>query len=128
MKIYLPLIGTLLLSACAGNYTFNSNLNGEAIDEYFKASDVTVFNEGEQPRSPYELKGLVEGESCQVGADDAPASIVEARTIARRAAADKGANAIMVKKCAVFEERTETCFSRAFCVAQAISLTNSTQQ
>ncbi|WP_028772271.1 Rcs stress response system protein RcsF [Shewanella waksmanii] len=127
MKITLPLLCTLLLSACAGNYTFNSNLNGEAIDEYFKASDVSVFNEGEQPRTPYELKGMVEGETCQISLNDAPASIVEARTIARRAAADKGANGMIVKKCMLFEERTESCYSRAFCVAQAISL-NTTEQ
>lgn len=113
-----PLV--LLLSACAGDYKFNTNLDGEAIDEYFKASDVTVFEGNSHPTVPYEIIGLVEGETCQESANDAPASISEARTLARRAAADKGANGILIKKCMVFEEQGQACFSRAVCVGQAI--------
>ena len=115
-----PLV--LLLSACAGDYKFNTNLDGEAIDEYFKASDVAVFEGNIHPSVPFDIIGLVEGETCQEGANDAPASISEARTLARRAAADKGANAILIKKCMVFEEQTQACFSRAVCVGQAIKI------
>jgi len=113
-----PLV--LLLSACAGDYKFNTNLDGEAIDEYFKASDVAVFEGNTHPSVPFDIIGLVEGETCQEGANDAPASISEARTLARRAAADKGANAILIKKCMVFEEQGQGCFSRAVCIGQAI--------
>ncbi|WP_394147471.1 Rcs stress response system protein RcsF [Shewanella atlantica] len=121
-----PLV--LLLSACAGDYTFNSNLDGEAIDEYFKASDVVVFEGNSHPTAPYEIIGLVEGETCQEGANDAPASIREARTLARRAAADKGANAILIKKCMVFEEQGQGCFSRAVCIGQAIKTPETDKQ
>ncbi|ABV36052.1 lipoprotein, putative [Shewanella sediminis HAW-EB3] len=113
-----PLV--LLLSACAGDYKFNTNLDGEAIDDYFKASDVAVFEGNTHPSVPYEIIGLVEGETCQESVNDAPASISEARTLARRAAADKGANAILIKKCMVFEEKSQACISRAICVGQAI--------
>ncbi|WP_299787773.1 Rcs stress response system protein RcsF [uncultured Shewanella sp.] len=121
-----PLV--LLLSACAGDYQFNTNLDGEAINEYFKASDVTVYEGNTEPVVPYETIGLVEGETCQEGANDAPASISEARTLARRAAADKGANAILIKKCMVFEEQGQGCFSRAVCIGQAIKMPETDNQ
>ncbi len=110
----------LLLSACAGEYKFNSNLNTEAIDDYFKASNVTVYNNASTPKLPYEIIGLIEAETCQEQANDAPANISQARTKARRATADKGANGLIIKKCMLIKEQTEGCFSRAVCVGQAI--------
>ncbi|MFT5705584.1 MAG: RcsF protein [Shewanella sp.] len=109
----------LLVSGCAGEYKFNSNLSGEAIDDYFKVSDVTVY-ENSLPSGNFERKGLVEGESCQIAANDAPANIVEARTKARRSAADKGANGLIIKTCFVATEQTQQCISNAICIGQAI--------
>ncbi|NRB24011.1 Rcs stress response system protein RcsF [Shewanella sp.] len=120
MKTLLISALVLLLSACAGEYKFNSNLNGEAIDDYFKASDITVYDNTTAPNLPYEIIGLVEGETCQEQANDAPAAISEARTLARRAAADKGANGLVIKNCLVFEEQDQGCISRAICIGQAI--------
>lgn len=113
-------ITVLLLSGCAGDYAFNSNLSGQAIDDYFKVGDVVLYQEGTQPSTTYEIKGLVEGESCQERANDVPASIVEARTNARRSAAELGANGLIIKRCVMFEEATKTCATRALCVGQAI--------
>lgn len=113
-------ITVLLLSGCAGDYAFNSNLSGQAIDDYFKVGDVVLYQQGMQPSTTYEVKGLVEGESCQERANDVPASIADARTIARRAAAEKGANGLIVKQCVMFEEATKACVTRALCVGQAI--------
>lgn len=110
----------LLLGGCAGEYTFNSNLDGQAINDYFAVTDVVLYQEGSQPSEVYEVKGLVEGESCQARVNDVPASISEARTAARRAAADKGANGLLVKRCLMFEEATQACVTRAICVGQAI--------
>ena len=124
MKYLLPSALLLVLSGCAGDYTFNSNLDSDAINDYFKASDVTVYEGALQPVGPFEIKGLVEGETCQVSENDAPASIVEARTIARRAAADKQANGLVIKNCLLIEEATQNCVSRALCVGQAIVTTN----
>ncbi len=124
MKYLLPSALLLVLSGCAGDYTFNSNLDSDAINDYFKASDVTVYEGALQPVGPFEIKGLVEGETCQVSESDAPASIVEARTIARRAAADKQANGLVIKNCLLIEEASQNCVSRALCVGQAIVTTN----
>lgn len=121
MKYLIPSTLMLLLSACAGDYAFNSNLSGKAIDDYFKASDVIVYQGSIQPTGPYEIKGMVEGEACQARENDIPASIADARTQARRAAADKHANGIIIKNCVLFEETADGCFSRALCVGQAIS-------
>ncbi|WP_076408224.1 Rcs stress response system protein RcsF [Shewanella sp. UCD-KL12] len=126
-KLLIPAL-VILLSACAGEYKFNSNLSGEAIDDYFKVSDVTVYDKSLSPKPPYEIIGLVEGETCQEQANDAPAAISEARTLARRAAADKGANGLIIKKCLVFEEQGQGCFSRAVCVGQAIKSPETEQE
>jgi RcsF protein len=121
MKYLLPASLILLLSACAGEYAFNTNLDSDAINDYFKVSDVTVYEGSVQPKGPYEIKGLVEGETCQIGENDAPASIVEARTLARRAAADKKANGLVIKNCLLIEEATQNCVTSALCVGQAIT-------
>ena len=109
-----------LVSGCAGDYRFTSNLDSEAIDDYFKASDVVVFEGNLQPTGPFEILGLVEGEACQAEANDKPAAISDARTQARRGAADKGATGVIIKQCMQFEEAAQGCISRALCVGQAI--------
>lgn len=123
MKIILSSALVLLLSACASDYTFNSNLNAEAINDYFKASDVTLYEGDTLPKGHYELKGLVQGESCQADINAVPASLADARTEARRTAADKGANGIIIKQCVMFEEAAQDCITRALCVGQAIKST-----
>lgn len=120
MKIFLSSALVLLLSACASDYSFNSNLDSEAINDYFKASDVILYEGDTLPKGHYELKGLVEGESCQADTNGAPASLADARTEARRNAADKGANGIIIKQCVIFEEAAQGCISRALCVGQAV--------
>ncbi|MFV0595820.1 Rcs stress response system protein RcsF [Shewanella sp.] len=122
MKIILSSALVLLLSACASDYSFNSNLDSEAINDYFKAGDVTLFEGDSLPKGHYELKGLVQGESCQADVNAVPASLSEARTEARRAAADKGANGIIIKQCVMMEEAAQGCVSRALCVGQAIKM------
>ncbi|QYJ79951.1 Rcs stress response system protein RcsF [Shewanella acanthi] len=120
MKRILPAAFVLLLSACASDFSFNSNLDGEAINDYFKAGDVALYEGDRQPSGHYDMKGLVQGESCQADSNAVPASMSEARTEARRAAADKGANGIIIKQCVMMEEAAQGCISRALCVGQAI--------
>lgn len=120
MKIILSSALVLLLSACASDYSFNSNVDGEAINDYFKASDVILYEGDTLPKGHYELKGLVEGESCQADTNGAPVSLADARTEARRNAADKGANGIIITQCVIFEEAAQGCISRALCVGQAV--------
>ncbi len=120
MKKIILTISSLLITGCASDYAFHSNLDSKAIDEYFKVGDVVVYQDKQRPTGSYELKGLVEGESCQENADDAPASLADARTKARRAAADLGANGLIVKSCVLFEEATSACVTNAICIGQAI--------
>ncbi|MGI2113311.1 Rcs stress response system protein RcsF [Shewanella frigidimarina] len=110
----------LLLSACASDYTFKSNLDSKAINDYFKVGDVTLYEGSDQPKGTFETLGLVEGEACQETKQDAPPQMAVARTNARRAAADMGANGFVVKSCFMITEADNSCFSRALCVGQAI--------
>ncbi|MCL1123879.1 Rcs stress response system protein RcsF [Shewanella surugensis] len=120
MRIITSIALILLLSACNSNYTFNSNLNSDAIEDYFKPSEVTVYEANKQPLGKYEIKGLVEGQACQTTENGVPVTIADARTEARRAAADKNANGLMVKNCVLITEPTPGCFSSALCIGQAI--------
>ncbi|MCE9678187.1 hypothetical protein LZP69_03115 [Shewanella sp. AS1] len=113
----------LLLGGCASEYRFTSNLDSEAINEYFKVGDVELYQGDHQPNTSYELKGLVEGQSCQERDNDMPASISDARTKARKAAAELGANGLIVKRCVLFEESSNACITQALCLGQAILTT-----
>ncbi|MFT6257005.1 Rcs stress response system protein RcsF [Shewanella frigidimarina] len=110
----------LLLSACASDYTFKSNLDSKAINDYFKVGDVTLYEGSDQPKGTFETLGLVEGEACQESKQDAPPQMAVARSNARRSAADMGANGFVVKSCFMITEADNSCFSRALCVGQAI--------
>lgn len=120
MKTITSITLILLLSACNSNYTFNSNLNSDAIEDYFKPSEVTVYEGDVQPLGQFELKGLVQGEACQAKENGVPVTIADARTQARRAAADKNANGIIIKSCTLITEPAPGCFSSALCIGQAI--------
>ncbi|QSX32796.1 hypothetical protein JYB87_13725 [Shewanella avicenniae] len=121
MKILFPIASLLLLSACGSNYVFKSNLDPAAINDYFKPSQVQLF-ENSVPSSPYVVLGMVEGNDCQIEQNAAPASFANARTDARRKAADMNANGILIKNCAEIPEPAEGCFSRTLCVGQAIKI------
>ncbi len=112
----------LLVATCSGcsNYTFNSNIDAKAYKDYFKASDVTVYDAQKHPAIPYTSLKMVDGESCQIKQDDKPASIADARTQARRAAADLGADGIIIRHCAMINTVDTTCITQAICTAQAI--------
>ncbi len=120
MKNTILTISALLFVGCSNNYAFHSNLDSQAINEYFKAGDIVVYQNEIHPTGAYEIKGLVEGESCQENANDIPASLADARTKARRAAAEQGANGLIIKNCVLFEEATQACVTNAICVGQAI--------
>ncbi|WP_298768984.1 Rcs stress response system protein RcsF [uncultured Shewanella sp.] len=127
MKHLLSLLMILLLNACNNNnYTFNSNLNREAIEDYFKPSEVTVYEGDKEPLGQFELKGLVKGEACQTQQNGVPVTLADARTLARRAAADKNANGLIIKNCVLINEPTPGCFSSAVCIGQAIKTSTNT--
>lgn len=113
---------SLLLSACAGDYSFKTNLDSAAINDYFKAGDVTVYDASSNPKAPFKRLKLISAEVCQLSAHEAPVSIADARTEIRRKAADLGANGIIMKNCQVMELDEQDCISRALCVGEAIKI------
>lgn len=114
---------TLFLSGCASDYSFNSNLDPDAFNEYFKAGNVTLFDNSHLPKGQFDVIGLVEGESCQDTENGMPASEEEARTLARQKAADLGATGVIIKQCLTINEPSAGCFSQTICVGQAIKQT-----
>ena len=122
MKKAILLATGLLLNGCTGNYTFHSNLDEQNFKEYFKAGDVKVFHTGDLPVSAYQPLGLVTGEACQTSSNDKIASKEDARTKARKAAADLGANGIIIRSCATLNESNSSCITHVLCSGQAIKI------
>lgn len=116
----IPVISSLLLLGCS-NYQFSSNVDKENFDEYFKPSQVTIYDKSELTLLNYELLGAVEGSSCQEEPNDLPADIKEARTNARINAADMHANGIVFQSCIEFEQ-DKTCVSNIICYGRAIDV------
>ncbi|MCL1079639.1 hypothetical protein D5R81_02205 [Parashewanella spongiae] len=119
MKHIILFIFTVACSGCS-NYTFNSNIDAQAYKDYFKASDVAVYEAQNHPKKPFKNLKMVNGDSCQISQNDKPASIAEARTKARRTAADLGADGIIIKHCSFINIVDSSCITQAICTAQAI--------
>jgi len=110
-----------LLSGCS-NYQFNSNLDKKNFDEYFKPSQVTIYNKAELADLKYEILGSVDGSSCQQEVNDIPANVKEARTTARINAANMHANGIIFQTCLSFIQ-DNICVSNIICYGQALKVT-----
>ena len=111
---------SFIISACS-NFDFSSNLDKENFDEYFKPSQVTVYEKSELANLDYQFIRAVEGSSCQEQENDRPADIKEARTNARIHAADINANGIVFQSCISFA-KDETCITNIICYAQALDV------
>ena len=60
----LILMMPLIASGCA-DFSFNSNLDKENFDEYFKPGGVQIYEQNQLADLNYLYLGTVEGESCQ---------------------------------------------------------------
>lgn len=109
-----------LVSGCS-NYQFNSNLDKDNIDTYFKPSQVVVYDKDDLSDLDYNVIGAVEGSSCQEAAIDIPANQKDARTKARINAADMGANGIVFQSCLNFKQ-DETCVTNVICYGRALEI------
>lgn len=114
------LMASALLAGCAGDYTFNSNLSGKAVKEYFKAGDVLLIDKNMAPPRPFEPLAMVDGEACQIFADEPPATAADARTKLRLAAANAGGNGVMLNNCVEYKDPEGGCLTRALCIGRAI--------
>lgn len=120
MKVILLSISLLLLSACSSQYSFNSNINRDAITDYYKAANVTLYQQDQTPSAPFSNIAILEAQSCQINHNDPAASDIAARTKLREQAANKGANAIIVKRCMEINDPSSGCISQVICMGQAI--------
>jgi RcsF protein len=109
-----------LITAC-GNVKFSSNIDKENFDNYFKPSQVTVYEKSQLQGLDYRFIAAVEGSSCQEEENDRPADIKEARTNARINAAEMQANGIVFQTCLNFERDT-SCISNIICYGRAIDV------
>lgn len=112
------------LTACADSYTVSTNLDKENFVEYFKPGQVTIIEREQLEKYNYLEIGVVEGEACQEKAHYAEPTDVEARTDARRKAADMGANAIVFQQCMMTEPSNDSCYKVKLCYGRAIKVTN----
>lgn len=115
------IISSLFFVIACSNYDFSSNLDKENFTEYFKPSEVPIYEKSQLADLDYTFISMVEGSSCQEEQHDRPADIKEARTKARINAADLKANGIVIQSCLNFEP-DDTCLSNVICYARAIKV------
>ncbi|MBL1378580.1 Rcs stress response system protein RcsF [Zobellella iuensis] len=111
-------LAALTLSGCAG-WGFNSNVSPAGIKDYYKGDGVTLYSKTELEGVNYVTLGSVEGEACQVEANEAPPKEADARAQIRRRAADMGANALILNSCIRFDDMPG-CLEQVLCSGQAI--------
>ncbi|WP_028117309.1 Rcs stress response system protein RcsF [Ferrimonas senticii] len=112
---------SMLLTAllgCSNNYSFNSNLDGQRIDQYFAVGQVQVTDAA--PAHAQSL-GFVDGLSCQSGNQQPVANEADARTALRKAAATLGANTVVIRQCVALAE-LPGCLSAIQCSAEAFGI------
>ena len=106
------------LSGCAG-WGFNSNVSPDDIKDYYKGDGVQLYNKAELEGVNYVTLGSVEGEACQINANEAPPKEADARASVRRRAADMGANGILMDRCIRFDDMPG-CIEQVLCSGQAL--------
>ncbi|PSJ45949.1 exopolysaccharide biosynthesis protein [Zobellella taiwanensis] len=120
MRIFGIALAALTLSGCAG-WGFDSNVSPEGIKEYYKGDGVTLYTKAELEGVNYVTLGSVEGEACQVEAQEAPPKVADARAHIRRRAADMGANGLILDSCIRFDDMPG-CIEQVLCTGQAITV------
>lgn len=119
-RLYIaPLLVLLSLQfGCSSNLSLNTNLDKENFDNYFAPSSVKVYDDESSLPSNYRYVGLVEGESCKLKSNDAPANAQDARTDARTKAATNKVNAVIFTSCISIEDKqcleTVVCYGKTF--------------
>ena len=108
------------LSGCAG-WGFNSNVSPDGIKDYYKGDGVQLYSKAVLEGVNYVTLGSVEGEACQIQADEAPPKEADARASVRRRAADMGANGILMDRCIRFDDMPG-CIEQVLCSGQALKV------
>jgi RcsF protein len=108
------------LSGCAG-WGFNSNVSPDGIKDYYKGDGVRLYSKASLEDVNYVTLGSVEGEACQIKADEAPPKEADARASVRRRAADMGANGLLLDRCIHFDDMPG-CIEQVLCSGQALKV------
>ncbi|TKB49765.1 hypothetical protein FCL40_06295 [Ferrimonas sediminicola] len=116
MRLATP-ITLLLLSGCGAHFEFNSNLDSQAAQNYFKAGSVTLY-QGEAP-PPGRGLGWLEATSCQQRSTDPIATEADARTQLRYNTAELGGNALWINRCVSLPGSSQ-CLTAITCYGQAL--------
>lgn len=119
-RLFLVSIAVSTLTACS-NYDFSSNVDRDNFEQYFRPSQVTVYDKQSLKGQEYRVIGSVEGSSCQEEEKALPADAKEARTKARINAYELKANGIIFQSCINFP-RDETCVTNIICYGQALEV------
>lgn len=115
----LSVVAVVLLAGCATSWTFESNLDPQAIGDYFAPGTVAIIDaEAVGQRPPL---GPVSGEACQESADQIPVTEAEARTELRAKAAKMGAEAVVIEQCTTLsgKEAPPSCLTLILCSGHA---------
>lgn len=117
-SLFLVVISSSVLLSCS-YFSFESNVDPSNFTDYFAQSTVTVYSDKELMDMDYAEVGFIEGLSCQEQSNDRPASEGEARTLAKKQAAEKGANGIVFSKCVTLSN-TASCVSSVSCYGRMV--------
>lgn len=118
------LVLALGLTGCSGDYAVNSNLSKRNWDDYFKASGIEVLSREQLAGMSYTTVGLVHGESCQENVELPPPDMAQAQTVAKRKAADLGANGLRALRCVHDSQPIPGCLASISCYGEAIALSD----
>ncbi|MFD2166463.1 Rcs stress response system protein RcsF [Thalassotalea euphylliae] len=128
ISILSALFITGAIVGCAKISTVNTNLDRENFEHYFSPSRVAIYESEQNFIGKYQFIGAVEGENCQAKAHLAAPDPIEARTEARRAAYQLGANAIVFSGCAEIEDKTKHCHASVICYGKAYQVEQTGQE
>jgi len=121
-KIGLIIFSSFWLLSCS-NYSFNTNLDANPIEQYFAVSDVVIYEEADLAQLNTQYITAIEGESCQQSSNQAPANDRDARTHARQQATKHNANAIVFSPCISLDNPEAGCITARICSGKVFKVT-----
>lgn len=120
MRVFGMTVLALALAGCA-NVAVDSNVSPAGIKDYYKGSNVTLYGRDELKGQTYVTLGTVEGEACQIEANEPPPKDANARAHLRRRAAEMGANGVLLDSCIHFDDMPG-CIEQVLCSGQALKV------
>lgn len=126
-----------MLCACSNNFV-TTNLDKNNFTEYFSASEVKIYQSGQEINARHQFIGLVEGQDCQVKSHHAAPDEINARSQARRQAFEQQANGVVFTGCALLNQQqlaklnsnndAQQCHAIVICYAKAFAVDTSSEQ